>query len=455
MEQRTVGTTFVARDGREYRPSMFVTLTLPSYGPVIPGVDTPADPSTYNYRRAALDALLFPKLVDQFWKALRRCAGYNVQYFSAIEPQKRLAPHLHAAVRGTIPRQVLRQVVRAVYLQVWWPPIDSAVYTTSAPVWMGTGYADPMTGELLPTWEDALDRLEAPGARPMHVMRFGAQVDARGIVAPSVEADRAVRYLTKYLTKSVAETYGDELSAAREAHIERMHRELRFLPCSEKCANWLRYGVQPKDAVPGLVPGRCQHKAHDREMLGLGGRRVLVSRKWSGKTLAQHRADRQTVVHAVLEEAGFTTPEIDRLAAETQMEDGRRRFTWGERTPQGPRLPACHVGEHSPTAGVATVLPPRQGTNRAGGRPIARAATLGATAATPTHLARPSRSIVNVKEFERLLTTAEVAKIVQVSPSTLCRWRQQGVGPRVTWLSRSIPRYAATDVEKWLQKAAA
>jgi len=62
---------------------------------------------------------------------------------------------------------------------------------------------------------------------------------------------------------------------------------------------------------------------------------------------------------------------------------------------------------------------------------------------------------VNVKEFERLLTTAEVAKIVQVSPSTLCRWRQQGVGPRVTWLSRSIPRYAASDVEKWLQKTAA
>lgn len=86
MEQRTVGTTFVAGNGREYRPSMFVTLTLPSYGPVIPGVGTPADPSTYNYRRAALDALLFPKLVDQFWKALRRCAGYNVQYFSAIEP---------------------------------------------------------------------------------------------------------------------------------------------------------------------------------------------------------------------------------------------------------------------------------------------------------------------------------------------------------------------------------
>lgn len=328
MEQRTVGTTFVARDGREYRPSMFVTLTLPSYGPVIPGVGTPADPSTYNYRRAALDALMFPRLVDQFWKALRRCAGYNVQYFSAIEPQKRLAPHLHAAIRGAIPRATLRQVAKAVYLQVWWPPINHVVYDSAVPVWTPLGYADPTTGELLPTWDQALDALEEPGAKPMHVMRFGSQVDAQGIVAPSPDADRAVRYLTKYLTKSVAETCGNELTAAQTAHIDRLHRELRYLPCNERCANWLRYGVQPKDAGPSLVPGHCQHKAHDREMLGLGGRRVLVSRKWSGKTLQQHRADRQAVVQAVLEEAGFTAPEIDRLAADTQMDDGARRFTW-------------------------------------------------------------------------------------------------------------------------------
>jgi hypothetical protein len=34
--------------------------------------------------------------------------------------------------------------------------------------------------------------------------------------------------------------------------------------------------------------------AHRREHLGYAGRRVLVSRKWSGKTLADHRADRKT-----------------------------------------------------------------------------------------------------------------------------------------------------------------
>jgi hypothetical protein len=44
---------------------------------------------------------------------------------------------------------------------------------------------------------------------------------------------------------------------------------------------------------PGLAPGRCKGKAHDADHLGYAGRRVLVSRKWSCKTLADHRADRQ------------------------------------------------------------------------------------------------------------------------------------------------------------------
>ncbi|MFB9800826.1 replication initiator, partial [Streptomonospora salina] len=65
-----------------------------------------------------------------------------------------------------------------------------------------------------------------------------------------------------------------------------------FEPCSPRCANWLRYGVQPDGAKAGMVPGFCRSKAHRREHLGYAGRRVLVSRKWSGKTVADHKADR-------------------------------------------------------------------------------------------------------------------------------------------------------------------
>jgi len=53
MANRTVGRTFTTPDGKEYRPSMFLTLTLPSYGPIRTGTGVPVDPATYDYRRAA------------------------------------------------------------------------------------------------------------------------------------------------------------------------------------------------------------------------------------------------------------------------------------------------------------------------------------------------------------------------------------------------------------------
>ncbi|MQA17717.1 MAG: replication initiation protein, partial [Pseudonocardiaceae bacterium] len=142
--------------GRTYRPSMFLTLTLPSYGKVRPD-GTPVDPDSYDYRRAALDALHFGKLVDRWWQNLRRCAGYQVQYFATVEPQKRFAPHLHAAVRGVIPRRVVKQVARATYHQVWWPSFDQPVYTGSVlPTWdeRQGGYVDPYSGQPLRTWDE-------------------------------------------------------------------------------------------------------------------------------------------------------------------------------------------------------------------------------------------------------------------------------------------------------------
>ena len=141
-------------------------------------------------------------------------------------------------------------------------------------------YVDQTTGEVLPTWQQALDRLDQdPTAKPAHVMRFGRQTDMRGIIAPSPDADRAVRYLVKYLTKSIADTYSDpdQPNPLLDRHVDRLHAEVRFLPCTPGCANWLRYGIQPDHAGPGLRPGWCPGKAHDRENLGVGGRRVLVS----------------------------------------------------------------------------------------------------------------------------------------------------------------------------------
>src|SRR5690606_17534394 len=89
---RTVGRAFATKHGKTYRPSTFLTLTLDSYGPVRDD-GSPVNPSTYDYRRAAWDAVQFPSLLDRFWQNLRRAEGWNVQYMGSVEPQRRLAPH--------------------------------------------------------------------------------------------------------------------------------------------------------------------------------------------------------------------------------------------------------------------------------------------------------------------------------------------------------------------------
>jgi len=352
MEDRTIGRVFEGPDGRAYRPSMFLTLTLPSYGRVT-AEGAPVNPGAYDYRRAALDALHFPKLIDRWWQNVRRCAGYQVQYFASVEAQRRLAPHLHAAVRGTIPRRVLREVRAATYHQVWWPAHDEPVYLGRLPVWADeAGYVDPDTGVPLPTWDEALDALDqSADAVPAHVLRFGTQDDYQGLLAGTPKADKAVGYLCKYLTKSIADTHDPdgEVPPGRAAHIDRLAEEVRWLPCAPTCSNWLRFGVQPKGAQAGMVPGHCKHKAHDRSNLGLGGRRVLVSRKWSGKTLAAHRADRAAVVRAALEEAGIDPDDHDELSVEGT--DGR--WSWEV-------LPRSRVDERSYAAAIAEAITTRQ-----------------------------------------------------------------------------------------------
>jgi hypothetical protein len=353
MQDRTIGRVFTAPDGKTYRPSMFLTLTLASYGRVT-AEGVPLDPDRYDYRRAALDALHFPKLVDRFWQNLRRCAGYQIQYFATIEAQRRYAPHLHAAVRGAIPRRVVRQVRAATYHQVWWPPHDTPVYVDRLPAWTDeAGYVDPDTGEPLPSWDEALDALESgPDATPAHVVRFGDQDDLQGLLAGTPGADRAIGYLCKYLNKSIAGTHdndGGEPPPDREAHIDRLAVEIRWLPCSPGCSNWLRYGVQPKGARPGTVPGHCPGRSHDRANLGLGGRRVLVSRKWSGKTLAGHKADRAAVVRAALEEAGIDPDDHDELSVSGT--DGR--WAWEV-------IPRSRVDGSTYAAAIAEAIDTRQ-----------------------------------------------------------------------------------------------
>jgi hypothetical protein len=57
-----VGKTYTAPDGKTFRPSLFITLTCPSYGRV-KADGTPVDPAAYDYTSAARDALHFAALL--------------------------------------------------------------------------------------------------------------------------------------------------------------------------------------------------------------------------------------------------------------------------------------------------------------------------------------------------------------------------------------------------------
>ena len=119
-------------------------------------------------------------------------------------------------------------------------------------------------------------------------------------------------------------------------------------PCSTRCAVWLLYGIQPHGARHSITPGRCKGKAHKPEHLGIAGRRVLVSRKWSNKTLNDHRAERGEFVRQLLQQAGIQPAH--------GPEDGPYRWETA-----GTRRPRCAT-----SAGAAAACP---SLNDSDGRP--------------------------------------------------------------------------------------
>ncbi len=126
VENRSIGRTYRGKDGKEHRPSMLLTATLPSFGAVHSGkrmrrgqlepcacghshgeqderLGTPIDPDAYDYRAHALSLIFFPHLLDRFWQNYRRAVGWKIAYAGAVEMQRRLATHAHspyAAGRG-------------------------------------------------------------------------------------------------------------------------------------------------------------------------------------------------------------------------------------------------------------------------------------------------------------------------------------------------------------------
>ncbi|MFD0359903.1 replication initiator [Nocardia sp. GCM10030253] len=332
LPRRKVSKRTVGEEIGGHLSSMFVTLTMDSYGRINPygavnekgercSDGSPIDPDGYDYPRAARDIVFFSKLIDRWIQNLRRCVGYDVQYFGTVEPQRRGALHLHILIRDAISREIIKQVTAATYHQVWWPRFDreDQVYGGGyLPVWdhKKATFVDPESGQVLKYWDDALDILDAvDDLAPAHTVRFGSQMDRKqikGVVAGTEKAGRTIGYVTKYLVKSIAEIVEPQSDRAAE-HYDRLHAELQNTPCSPRCPVWLKYGIVPQGAGDKTTPGRCKGKAHRRDTLGLPGRRVLVSRKWSGKTLPDHKQDRVDFVRQLARGIFATAPSRRRL----------------------------------------------------------------------------------------------------------------------------------------------
>jgi hypothetical protein len=110
-------------------------------------------------------------------------------------------------------------------------------------------YVDPATGELLPTWDDALDAI-GPDDEPTHVIRLGSRFDAQGVLAGSRDAKRCIGYLTKYLTEQLGRCHQSDTDAQAD-HTARLLDALRYEPCSP---NW-------QSRTAGQVLDRYHHRA--------------------------------------------------------------------------------------------------------------------------------------------------------------------------------------------------
>ena len=188
---------------------------------------------------------------------------------------------------------------------------------------------------------------------PAHVVTFGPQVHVKGILGGTEEAGRHIGYLTKYLTKSVSQAAG---------LAERRHRAAARAPPPAA----RRAGAHPVlAALPDLAalrraarraPARDDARGGARarptpEHLGYAGRRVLVSRKWSNKTLDDHHAERTAFVRQLLIKAG--------VRPGYAVDDGP--FAWEKPDPGTPTSPqaGAAAARDQPAAALESRLPRR------------------------------------------------------------------------------------------------
>ena len=121
---------------------------------------------------------------------------------------------------------------------------------------------DPDTGEVLPTWDQALDAITDQD-QPLHVVQFGSKFDAQGALAGSRESSRCIGYLTKHLTKHLGDCR-QVTTDYQAAHAGRLADALHYEPCPACPARCAARPVSPCPAHK-RTPGTGGELAFDSQ----------------------------------------------------------------------------------------------------------------------------------------------------------------------------------------------
>ena len=224
--------------------------------------------------------------------------------------------------------------------------------------------------------------------------------------------------MTRRSSASAPETAA---GAGARAHAARLAEALRFSRNAD--LRELASVRRPAQERPARSdPGCCKGKAHDADHLGYAGRRVLVSRKWSGKTLADHRAGRQEWLLSTLGVFG-NRPVPVRLGG------GRAR----------------RPGSHGSRAAAAA--------RRHRACSMANRACRGQTSsAGQRRYLAGWEGCVMANQRDELMTVEQIlAELCGVSERTFYRWRELGRAPKGIRLPNRELRVWRSEFLAWLE----
>ena len=216
------------------------------------------------------DALHFPKLVDRFWQNLRRCAGYQVQYFATIEPQRRLAPHLHAAIRGhDPPRGSSARSAPPPTTRSGGPPTTSPSTSSGCPCGP-TRSAATSTRPPGPRCPPGTRRSTPSTPTPTPSRRTwcgsGTRTTSKACSRHRRRPSRAIGYLCKYLTKDIAATYDDDTTSPRPGRRTSTGSPRKSAGCRARRPARTGCATASSPTAPG--PGWCPASASTRRTTG-------------------------------------------------------------------------------------------------------------------------------------------------------------------------------------------